>query len=68
MKNTMKNFIKEHGLQDYIKPTSKWWYAYYEMVGANYTAGSGWGFHQYQFHQYPSLSRVKCDKVIISTK
>lgn len=42
-----KNFIIENGLQDYIRPYSKWWYAYYEMVGANYTAGSEWGFHRH---------------------
>lgn len=45
MKNTMKNFIKEHGLQDYIKPTSKWWYAYYETVNANYNITLERGFH-----------------------
>ena len=41
----MKNFIIETGLQDYIRPYSKWWYAYYELVQANYTVGKENGFH-----------------------
>ena len=41
----MKNFIIEAGLQDYIRPYSKWWYAYYELVQANYTVGKEHCFH-----------------------